>query len=127
MDEFGTISSIDSLPLPDGRHVKDFDAAQATAKKAARAAKNVAATGTPPQAEVIVAPPIPGSEPETAKQPQALESNASESQSLVPDTTITGEYVENTQSLQRNVEPISRAVLSSPGTTMQQLYEMVTH
>ena len=126
MDEFGTISSIDSLPLPDGRHVKDFDAAQATAKKAARAAKNVAATGTP-RPEVIVAPSIPASEPEAAKQPQALESNASGSQSLVPDTTITGEYVENTQSLQRNIEPISRAVLSSPGTTMQELHEMATH
>ena len=62
-----------------------------------------------------------------ADRSQALESNASESQSLVPDTTITGEYVENTQSLQRNVEPISRAVLSSPGTTMQELHEMATH
>jgi hypothetical protein len=107
--------------------VKDFDAAQATAKKAARAAKNVAATGTPPQAEVIVAPPIPASEPETAKQPQALESNASASQSLVPDTTVTGEYVETAQSLQRSVEPISSTILSSPDTTMQELHEMATH
>jgi hypothetical protein len=39
MDDFGTISSIESLPLPDGPHVKDFDATQTAAKKAARAAK----------------------------------------------------------------------------------------
>jgi hypothetical protein len=69
----------------------------------------------------------PVKQSKAADRSQALESNASESQSLVLDTTITGEYVETTQSLQRNVEPISRAVLSSPGTTMQQLYEMVTH
>src|SRR5580692_8903339 len=76
MDGFGTISSIESLPLPDGRHVKDFDAAQAAAKKAGRAAKNVAATVTPPQAAVIAAPPIAVSvEPDTGEHSQALDSN----------------------------------------------------
>jgi hypothetical protein len=39
MDDFGKISSIESLPLPYGRHVKDFDAAQTAVRKAARAAK----------------------------------------------------------------------------------------
>lgn len=41
MDNFGIISSIDSLPIPEGPHVKDFDAAQKAAKIAARAAKKV--------------------------------------------------------------------------------------
>ena len=62
-----------------------------------------------------------------AKQSQALESNASENQSLVPDNSIDGEYVEATASLERKVEPISRAILSSPATSMQQLHEMAKH
>ena len=37
MGNFGTISSADSLPIPEGPHVKDFDAAQKAAKIAARA------------------------------------------------------------------------------------------
>lgn len=42
MDDFGTISSIESLPVPEGPHVKDFDAVQRAAKIAARAAKKAA-------------------------------------------------------------------------------------
>jgi hypothetical protein len=63
----------------------------------------------------------------TAKSPQALEPNASESESLAADTTVTGEYVETTQSAERKVVPISRAVLGSPATTIQQLHEMAAH
>jgi hypothetical protein len=62
-----------------------------------------------------------------ADHPQALESNASESQSVVTDTSIDGEYVEDAAPVKRKVEPISRAVLSNPGTTMQQLHEMAAH
>jgi hypothetical protein len=65
--------------------------------------------------------------PVAAKPSQPLESNASESQSLVPDTSVAGEYVETTQSVERKVEPISRAILSSPDTTMQQLHDMAKH
>ena len=64
---------------------------------------------------------------QSQQQSEALESNASESQSPVPDNSIDGEYVETTQSVERKVEPISRAVLSSPGTTMENLHEMATH
>lgn len=42
MDNFGIISSIDSLPIREGPPVKDFDAAQRAAKKADRAAKKAA-------------------------------------------------------------------------------------
>jgi len=45
----------------------------------------------------------------------------------VPDNSIDGEYVESHQSAERKVEPISRAVLSNPGTTMQKLHEMAKH
>ena len=69
----------------------------------------------------------PARNPVAAKLPQALESNASEKQSLVPDNSVVGEYVEAAASLERNVEPISRAVLSNPDTTMQQLHEMAKH
>jgi hypothetical protein len=69
----------------------------------------------------------PAKGPKASKWSEALESNASESQSLVPDTTLTGEYVENIQSVDRKVEPISRAILSNPGTTMAQLHKMATH
>lgn len=83
MNDFGTISSIDSLPLPDGPHVKDFDAAQRAAKIAARAAGSAAATGAPPQAEAVAATPAhAASGARAANQPQALNLNAS--QSLVP-------------------------------------------
>jgi hypothetical protein len=47
MDDFGNISSIESLPLPEGRHVKDFDAAQAAAKKAARVEKTAEPLAVP--------------------------------------------------------------------------------
>jgi hypothetical protein len=79
--------------------------------------------------------PLPPASPQIRRQvkvskasdrSQALKSNASKSQSLVPDPSIDGEYVETTQSVGRKVEPISRAVLSSPGTTMQQLHLMAT-
>jgi alkylated DNA repair dioxygenase AlkB len=42
MGNFGTISSIESLPIPEGPHVKDFDAAQKAAKIAGRAARKAA-------------------------------------------------------------------------------------
>ena len=64
---------------------------------------------------------------QSQQQSEALESNASESQPLVPDNSIDGEYVETAASQERKVEPISGAVLSSPGTTMQQLHEMAKH
>jgi hypothetical protein len=70
-----------------------------------------------------------------SKADQALDSNASvlnkESQALESNASaLTGEYVGTTQSgttqsLERKVEPISRAVLL--GTTMEQLHEMATH
>ena len=66
MDDFGKISSIDSLPLPDGPHVKDFDAAQRAAKKAARAtnkaegaAPNAVTSGTVPEVTSAEAQPAP--------------------------------------------------------------------
>jgi hypothetical protein len=94
MDDFGNISSIESLPLPDGQHVKVFDAAQAAAKKAARAAINAAATGASPEPEVMAVLPIPAVPgQETAKQSEALDSNASAFQSLVPATLVSGEYI----------------------------------
>lgn len=37
MDNFGIISTADSLPIPEGPHVRDFDAAQKAAKIAGRA------------------------------------------------------------------------------------------
>jgi hypothetical protein len=43
MGNFGIISSIESLPIPEGPHVKDFDATQKAAKIAGRAAKKAAA------------------------------------------------------------------------------------
>lgn len=43
------------------------------------------------------------------------------------DTSIDGEYLEDAAPVKRKVEPISRAVLSNPGTTMQQLHEMAAH
>ena len=64
---------------------------------------------------------------QSQQQSQALDSNASDSQSLVPDNSIDGEYVETAASQDRKVEPISRAVLSSPDTTIQQLHEMAKH
>lgn len=116
MDDFGKISSIESLPLPDGRNVKDFDAAQAAARKAARAAKNALGTDVPPQAQAVTAAPAPSAlEPETAEQSQALDSNASGSLLLVPDTAASGEYVESVESgkqEERKVVPISRADLN---------------
>jgi alkylated DNA repair dioxygenase AlkB len=66
-------------------------------------------------------------EPKAAKPSQALESNASESQSLMPDGSVTGEYVEPAKSVERKVVPISRAVLSNPDTTMEHLHEMAKH
>jgi hypothetical protein len=66
-------------------------------------------------------------ESKAADESQALESNASTPQSLVPDNSIDGEYIETTQSVERKVEPISRTVLTSPDTTMEQLHEMATH
>jgi hypothetical protein len=80
--------------------------------------------------------PLPPASPQIRRQvkiskasqrSQALESNASESRSLVPDASIDGEYVEDAASVERKVEPISRAVLSNFGTTMQQLHEMARH
>ena len=56
-----------------------------------------------------------------------MDSNASESQSLAPDTSVTGEYVEAAQSVERKVEPISRAILSNPNTTMEDLHNMAEH
>src|ERR1700733_2696285 len=69
----------------------------------------------------------PARNPVGAKSSQALVSSASESRSIVPVNSVDGEYVETTQSVERKVEPISRTVLSSPGTTMEQLHEMATH
>ncbi len=54
MDNFGIISSIDSLPVREGQYVKDFDAAQKAAKIAARAAKKAATEALP----VVVAAPL---------------------------------------------------------------------
>ena len=128
MDDFGTISSIESLPLPDGRHVKDFDAAQAAEKKSARAAKNVAATVTPPQAAAIAAAPIAVSvEPDTGEHSQALESDACGSLFLVPDKAVSAEYVDPVEPgnpMERKVTPISRADLGKPSTTMEHLHQM---
>lgn len=128
MNDFGTISSIESLPLPDGRHVKDFDAAQAAEKKAARAAKNVAATVTPPQAEAIAAAPISVTvEPDTGEHSQALESDACGSLFLVPDKAVSAEYVDPVEPgnpMERKVTPISRADLGKPSTTMEHLHQM---
>jgi phage N-6-adenine-methyltransferase len=74
MDHFGKISSIASLPLPDGEHIRDFDAAQAAAKKAARAAKKAEeATGVLPTS-AITAPDSPAAgigTPEKTKAKQA--------------------------------------------------------
>jgi hypothetical protein len=67
----------------------------------------------------------PAKGPKASKRSEALESNASES--LVTDTSVAGEYVETTQSVERRVEPISRAILSNPNTTMAQLHKMATH
>ncbi len=64
---------------------------------------------------------------QSQQQSQALESNASDSQSIVPDNSIDGEYVEPAKSVERKVEPISRAILSNPDTTMEHLHEMATH
>lgn len=69
----------------------------------------------------------PAKGPNASKTSKALDSNAFENQSLVPDNSIAGEYVETAASLERKVEPISRAILSSPDTTMQQLHEMAKH
>jgi hypothetical protein len=55
MDDFGKISSIESLPLPEGPHVRDFDEAERAARKAARAAKKAVAT------DVLASPAGPGS------------------------------------------------------------------
>lgn len=125
MDNFGIISSGDSLPIPEGPHVKDFDAVQKAAKVAARAAKGAT---TQPAAEAEASfPGCVAAWDKAADRPQALDSNASESQSPVPDNSIDGEYVETTQSVERKVEPISRAILSNPGTTMEKLHDMATH
>jgi hypothetical protein len=86
VDDFGKISSIESLPLPEGPHVKDFDAARKAAKKAARAAEKAAAREVPPQ---VAAP-----EPQTAKQSQALGSNASGTMFLVPNI-VSGNHVDS--------------------------------
>jgi putative DNA primase/helicase len=133
MYDFGKISSIESLPFPDGRNVKDFDAAQVAARKAARAAKKVTATVTPPQAEAIAAPPIPARKPETAEQSAALEPNASGSLFLVPDKAASGEYIDSVESgkqEERKVAPISRADLSkesSPASTAALIGEIESY
>jgi hypothetical protein len=67
---------------------------------------------------------------ETAKQSEALDSNASGSQSLVPATLVSGEYtdpIEPGKPIEREVKPISRAALSKPGTTMEHLHKMSEH
>jgi hypothetical protein len=128
MEDYGVISRIDSLPLPQGPHVRDFDAAKKAAKEAARAQIKGVSTGEPPQPHAASASATPfaparGSE----KQLQALESNASsELQSLAADTMVSGEYVDSTESSKpkvRNVAPISRALLSHPNTTMERLHK----
>ena len=95
MDDFGKISSIQSLSLP-GPHVRDFDAAQAAAKKAARAEKKAAS----------VAPPA-----------QSLVSDTAVSGEYV------GPH-EPAEQVERKVEPISRADLSNSSTTMERLHQM---
>jgi hypothetical protein len=55
MDNFEIISSIDSLPLPEVLHVRDFDERQKAIKQAARAAKKAAAA-TPAAAQQIRRP-----------------------------------------------------------------------
>jgi hypothetical protein len=94
MDDFGKISSIESLPLPDGRHVKDFDAAQAAARKAARAAKKALGTDAPPQAQAVAAAP----KLEGESQSEAVESTASGTLFLVPDA-VSGDYVDSVRTM----------------------------
>ncbi len=43
------------------------------------------------------------------------------------DSALTGECVGTTQPVERNVEPISRTVLTGPNITMDQLHKMATH
>jgi hypothetical protein len=119
MGDFGKISPIESLPLPEGRHVKDFDAAQAFARKAARAAKKVAATVTPPKVEPVTAPPIPAPETQTAKQSETLDSNACGSLFLMADAAASEcvDSAEPPKPEEGKVAPISRADLGETDTT----------
>lgn len=113
MGDFGKISSIESLPLPDGRNVKDFDATQAAAKKAARAAKKALGTDRLPHAQSVAAAPTASApQRDTKKQSQALDSNASASLFLVPDTAASGESVDSGKQEERKVVPILRADLN---------------
>jgi hypothetical protein len=129
MSDFGKISSLESLPLPDGPHVRDFDAAQKAAKKAARAAKKAPGPEVLTQTQAIVAAPaLAGSE--IVKESHALDSNASsESQSLVPDAPVLADHVdqlEPTKSIERKVEvePLTGAALGTPSVTMDDLHQM---
>jgi hypothetical protein len=65
-------------------------------------------------------------EPEVEKQSEALESNASGSLFVVPNTAASAEYGDCGESYKREERkvPISRADLSKPGTTMEHLHKM---
>lgn len=93
--------------------------------------KKAEATAGPPLAQGLPAPPIHAApEPATANQPEALDSNASGDQSLVPDNAVAGEYldpVDPGKPGERKVEPISQSILVNPATTMERLHEMSQH
>src|SRR5271166_4315925 len=131
MGSYGLISSIESLPLPEGPHVRDFDSRQKAAKQAARAAKRAGATGARSATQATGATPMPATpEPGATKESQALDSNASASQALAHDSAVSGEYVDSgepAKSEERKVEPLSRGELSDPRTTMARLHEMSAH
>jgi Protein of unknown function (DUF3631) len=115
MNDFGNISSIESLPLPAGQHVKDFDAAQRAAKKVARAAKEALGTDKPHSQSVAAAPTPSAPQCDTEKQSEALDFGPSGSLFLVPAAPASREYVDSVESGKRKeqkVMPISRADLN---------------
>jgi hypothetical protein len=65
-----------------------------------------------------------------AKRRQALVSNACESESLVHDASVTGEYIDYlppAKSADHKVEPLARAALRDAKTTMTDLHRMAVH
>jgi hypothetical protein len=128
MEKYGIISSIDLIGLAKRPLVAEFDAAHVSGEKTVCASKKAVAKSTIPEnvsaPEVIGTPP-----PETADKSEALLSNACVSQALGAETSVYGEYLATypAKAEVRKVEPISRAILSSPDTTMQQLHQMSEH
>jgi hypothetical protein len=115
MGNYGIISSVESIKLPDGPHVREFDASQEAAKKVA---------DTSVISEDSCDSKFVHSASATTNKSEALESNASNCHSLVPGNAIDAEYIEVVRLPERKLQPISPDVLGKSETTMEALHKM---